>query len=135
MNLTETINTDFKAAYLAKDMIKKNFLGLLKGEIQLESSKEGFNGDESVLKIITKMKKSLTTTGDVDSLRELTYLEDYLPKQIDRHDLVNVIDSYVREEGLSTIKDMGRVMSHLKTNFSGQYDGKMASNIIKEILI
>jgi uncharacterized protein len=134
MNLTETINVDFKAAYLAKDMVKKNFLGLLKGEIQLESSKEGFNGDESVLKIVTKMKKSLTTTGDADSLRELTYLEDYLPKQIDRHNLVNIIDSYVKEEGLSTMRDMGIVMGHLKSNFSGQYDGNMASNIIKELL-
>jgi uncharacterized protein YqeY len=29
---------------------------------------------------------------------------------------------------------MGKVMSYLKSGYDGQYDGKMASTIIKEIL-
>lgn len=134
MSLDKQIAIDFMAAFKAKDMDKKNFLGLIKGEIQLESSKEGFNGDESVLKIVTKMKKSLTISGDEDSLRELTYLEDYLPREMGPNELRGLIVNHVEEEGLTTMKDMGKIMGYLKSNYGGQYDGKMASTIIKEML-
>jgi uncharacterized protein YqeY len=134
MNLSETINADFITAFKAKDMDKKNFLGLLKGEIQLESSKEGWDGEESVLKIVKKMKKSLITNGDEDSLRELSYLEDYLPKQLSEVGLKVIIVDYIDKEELSSMKDMGKIMGYLKSKCDGQYDGKMASNIIRDIL-
>ena len=38
MLLKEKINKDFMEAFKNKEMDKKNFLGLLKGEIQNESS-------------------------------------------------------------------------------------------------
>lgn len=135
MSLDKQIAIDFMAAFKAKDMDKKNFLGLIKGEIQLESSKEGFNGDESVLKILTKMKKSLTISGDEDSLRELTYLEDYLPRQMSEEELRTAIERYITNEGLSSKKDMGKVMGYLKDFYGPVYDGKMASTITKEILV
>jgi uncharacterized protein YqeY len=36
--------------------------------------------------------------------------------------------------GLNTPRDMGKVMSYLKTEYDGQYDGKVASTITKKIL-
>ena len=33
-----------------------------------------------------------------------------------------------------TMKDMGAVMSWLKDNLAGRYDGKMASTLVRELL-
>ena len=32
------------------------------------------------------------------------------------------------------MKDMGKIMAYLKSNFEGEYDGKLASTITKELL-
>jgi uncharacterized protein YqeY len=40
MNLKERINSDFMIAYKAKDMNKKTFLGILKGTLQTQETKE-----------------------------------------------------------------------------------------------
>lgn len=136
MTTKERINTDFMTAFKegVSGREKKNFLSVLKGEIQLESSKETYKGEETDMAIVTKMAKGLKLNGDEDSLRELSYIECYLPQQMDYDRLVNVIDGYITEEDLSTMKDMGKVMGYLKSNFGGEYDGKEASTIIKEIL-
>jgi len=134
MTLQEQISADFMTAFKAKDMPKKTFLGLVKGEIQNESSKETFKGDESVLAIVKKMEKSLKEVGDEDSLRELTYIEGYLPQLMGFNELKDVIEYHVELEGLTTMKDMGKVMGFLKSEFGSKYDGKMASTIIKDIL-
>jgi uncharacterized protein YqeY len=53
---------------------------------------------------------------------------------ISNDQLERVIDEVIRDLGLSTMKDMGRVMGHLKTTFPNQYDAKYASNYIKSKL-
>lgn len=134
MTTKEKVNADFMAAFKAREMEKKTFFGLLKGEIQLESSKDNYKGEETDKGIITKMVKALKTTGDEDSLRELTYLEDYLPKQMDTESLSNIIREFVTAEALTGPQEMGKVMGHLKSNYGGQYDGKKASTVTKSIL-
>ena len=46
-------------AFKAKETEKKNFLGVLKGEIQLAESRDNFKGEDTVLSIVRKMEKSL----------------------------------------------------------------------------
>ena len=60
MNLKERINTDFMLAFKAKEMEKKNFLGVVKGEIQNEVGRSGKDDDETVLGILKKIEKSLS---------------------------------------------------------------------------
>ena len=134
MTTKERVSADFMTAFKAKDLEKKTFFGLLKGEIQLESSKEGYKGEETDMGVITKMVKALKTTGDADSLRELSYIEGYLPKQMSEEDLKSEIEIIIDTLGLTTQKEMGRVMGDLKKNYEGQYDGKLASTITRELL-
>lgn len=60
-------------------------------------------------------------------IMEINTLESYLPKQLSEDDLEKI----VRELQNPT---MGSVMSHLKTHFANQYDGKMASTVIKRVI-
>jgi uncharacterized protein YqeY len=130
MTLQEQISADFMTAFKAKDMDKKTFLGLLKGEIQTESSKPTFNGDESVLKIVKKMEKSLKEVGDADSLRELTYIEGYLPSLMSEEAIRDEVTKLV-EGGADNI---GAIMGGFNKQFAGKADNKLVSQIARELV-
>ena len=130
MTLIEQIGKDFTTAFKAREMDKKNFLGLLKSEV----TKESKTPDD--VYIVSKIKSMIKNAAATNSLSEdeLAVLETYLPKQMSEAELGLAIGLYIKHEGLSTMKDMGKVMGYLKTNHDGQYDGKLASGIIKELL-
>jgi uncharacterized protein YqeY len=128
--LIEKINSDFMDAYKAKDMDKKNFLGVLKTEV----TKESKIPDDS--HIISKIKSMIKNAESTDSLSEseLIILNSYLPTQMSDQLLEDRIRFFISAENIDTPSQMGKVMGFLKQNYDGQYDGKKASNITKEIL-
>ena len=82
MTLKERINADFMIAFKAKEMERKNFLGVVKGEIQNEEGRGSTATDEVVLSILKKIEKSLIQTNTEESLGELEYIKPYLPKMM-----------------------------------------------------
>jgi len=128
--LIEQISKDFMTAYKAKDMVTKDFLGVLKTEVTRESK----TPDDAY--IVSKIKSMIKNAADTNSLTkdELDILNSYLPKQLTEDELRTVIGLVIMKEGLTTMKDMGKIMGWLKSNYDGQYDGGLASKIIKELL-
>jgi uncharacterized protein YqeY len=130
MSLIERINQDFMVAYKAKEMEKKDFLGVLKTEVTKESKtpEDGY--------VVAKIKSMIKNAEATKSLSEteLNILNSYLPKQMGVDEVKQVIIDFVVNNSISSPKEMGKVMSYLKSGYDGQYDGKMASTIIKEIL-
>lgn len=61
---------------------------------------------------------------------ERDYLSQFLPKQMNDEELSSTIDKIV-EEGAT---NMGLVMKALQTNYTGLYDAKAASNLVKQKL-
>lgn len=129
-NLKERINSDFMAAFKAKEMDKKNFLGVVKGEIQLQEGRGIDSTDDNVLKVLKKLEKSLKQTNTEQSLLELTHIEDYLPKLMSEEQIRVIIVGYV-SEGISNI---GQMMGRFNKEHSGKADNKLVSEIIKSIL-
>lgn len=130
MSLIEKINEDFMLAYKAKDMEKKDFLGVLKTEITKESKTPE---DSYVVSKIKSMIKNAEATSSL-SEGELQILNNYLPKQLSEDSLREIIKDVIEKNNIESPKEMGKVMSFLKTGFDGQYDGKLASTITKELL-
>jgi uncharacterized protein len=131
MKLISRINEDFMLAYKAKEMEKKDFLGVLKTEVTKESKTPE---DGYVVGKIKSMIKNAESTNSLSEM-ELTILNDYLPKQMEVNEIKQIVIDFVNENNINSPKEMGKVMSYLKTNFDGQYDGKVASNLIKEVLV
>jgi uncharacterized protein YqeY len=131
MTLKERIQTDFIEAFKAKDMVKKNFLGLLKGEIQNEEGRGTVATDEVVMVILKKMEKSLKQTNTSESLSELKYVEPYLPQLMSYNEIETIIQGYYNDKGLSTIGDM---MKEFNANYKGKADNKDVSSIINKII-
>lgn len=130
MSLKERINTDFMTAFKAKEMEKKNFLGVVKGEIQNEVGRSGKDDDETVLGILKKIEKSLKQTNTAESLVELEYIKPYLPVMMDEISIRSIIRSF-KKEG---IDDVGKMMGAFNKVHKGKADNALVSKIVKEVL-
>ena len=130
MSLIEKISGDFMAAYKAKDMKRKNFLGVIKSEV----SKESKTPEDSY--IIGKLKSMVKNAEATNSLTEyeLDIINEYLPTQLNEEKLSTIIKDIIENNNISSPKEMGKVMGFLKSEFDGQYDGKLAAKITKELL-
>ena len=130
MSLIEKISDDFMAAYKAKNMERKNFLGVIKSEVckETKTPKDSY--------VISKLKSMVKNAEDTDSLSEyeLEIINEYLPTQLDEDKLSTIIKGIIQNNNISSPKEIGKVMGFLKSEFDGQYDGKLAAKITKEIL-
>jgi uncharacterized protein YqeY len=131
MSLKEKINEDFILAFKAKEMEKKNFLGVIKGEIQNEESRNVGVTDESVMGILKKMEKSLKQTNTEESLIELEYIKPYLPTLMDEVLIRSILESY-KNDG---VDEMGKMMSAFNKEYKGKADNSLVSKLVKEILV
>jgi uncharacterized protein YqeY len=133
MTLKEKINADFMIAFKAKDMDRKNFLGVVKGEIQNEEGRKigrTVSSDDMVITILRKMEKSLTQTNTPESLGELEYIKPYLP-QLMSEDQIRVILGGYKSDGLN---NMGALMGAFNKEHKGLANNSLVSAIIKEML-
>ena len=130
MILKEQINKDFMEAFKSKNMDKKNFLGVIKGEINTLEGRGIESNDDNVLGVLKKVSKSLKQTNTEDSLRELTYLDDYLPKLMSE-ELIRVTVQGLINNGADNI---GKIMGTFNKQFPGKADNQLVSKISRELL-
>ena len=128
--IKDRINADFMSAFKNKEMVKKNFLGVVKGEIQNEEGRGTVATDEVVIGILRKMEKSLKQTNTVESLTELEFIAPYLP-QLMSEDTIRVILGGYKSDGINNI---GAMMGAFNKEHKGLADNNLVSSIIKEIL-
>jgi len=101
--------------------------------------------DNDIVKLIQKLVKQRQESIEIyaqagrheladKEQKEMFVLMNYLPKSLSEEELHSAIDDIVVELGASSMKDMGNVMKLLRERYAGQYDGKTASEYIKEKL-
>jgi len=139
MSLIDKVKADQLAARKARDAVAASLLTTLIGEVTTIAKNAGreFPTDEEVTATIRKFLKSNTELQghliDVALLAtakiEALLLTSFLPKQLTEDELRQVIKNMI-DAGAPNV---GAVMTRLKTEYAGEYDGKMASNIIKEL--
>jgi len=130
--IKEQINKDYMIAFKAKNMVAKNLLSVVKGEIQTIEKNTGVENmsDEDVLKILTKTSKSLkemVATGNEQAKEELSIIEAYLPKQMSKEEVVAKVTELVN----SGVTQIGAIMKEF-ANLPA--DKKLVSEAIKEIV-
>jgi uncharacterized protein YqeY len=62
---------------------------------------------------------------------EVAVIERFLPQQMSEDETRMAIDAIATELGVSSVKDMGRVMAALKERHAGQLDMSKASALVK----
>lgn len=142
--MKEQLKNSLKEAMKAKDSAKMDTLRGLLSAIQYEEIQAGIN-DLDPAGILTVIKRELKKKNEeiefakqanrADSLdkakRELAILESLLPKQMDASQLEVEVKNL---KAANPTANMGIMMKLLKEKFDGQYDGKLASEIVKKVL-
>ncbi|WP_415913192.1 GatB/YqeY domain-containing protein [Neptuniibacter sp. QD37_11] len=132
------IKADQLAARKSKETLKISLLTTLLGEAGT-SGKEAAPSDESVIAKILSFKKKIKETIDERVKRgvdiseqeaELAILNEYLPKQLSDAELKDLIESFISEKGLNSVKQMSMVMGYLSGQFKGQFDGNLAKEMV-----
>lgn len=132
-NLKEQINKDFLEAFKSKQMEKKNFLGVIKGDIQNEEGRGVESTDENVLKVLKKMEKSLKENVDkgvVGAKEELEIIKPYLPELMSEEDIRKIVTELVAGGN----NNIGLIMRVFNAEYKGKADNKIVKNISEEIL-
>lgn len=137
--LKEKISAEYIEAFKSKNTIKKNLLGVVKGEITTQEKNAMIENlsDPEIIKILNKLAKGLREniqSGDEGAKVELAVVESYLPKQMSESEVRVAISQVLTETGASNPSEMGKVMSAFNAKYAGQADGKMVSIIVKELL-
>ncbi len=146
MNLVKLIETDYIAAYKAKDNLTLNVLRLLKTAMknfQVEHKKEPDDAD--VLDLLSKQYKQrqdsiaqFTHANRLDLAEkenaEFSVLQRYMPVQLQGEKLEAAVKKAIFACGASSARDMGKVMQILLVEYKGQIDGKVASEMVKKAL-
>lgn len=65
---------------------------------------------------------------------EIDVINRFLPKQMNADEIDEAIKAVIASTGAASIKDMGKVMGALKSQYSGQMDFGVASGAIKKFL-
>jgi len=147
MSIQNLISEDIKKAMLAREVDKLAALRSVKSAILLEASKDGSSeiSDDIALKIIIKLVKQRKDSAQIykeqnrpdlesDELKQLKYLEFYLPEQLSNDEIETIVSKIIVDNNASSMKDMGRIMGLASKVLGGKADGKFIAQIVKEKL-
>ena len=147
MTLKEQLMADFKEAMKAKDNVRKNTISFARAAIkQYEVDNREELDDEGIIAILAKQVKmrkdalsDFEQAGRTDLAEdykaEIEILEKYLPEQMSKDEILEIVQATKEELGLEgTRKEMGKFMGAVMKKVKGRADGKVVREVIQEFL-
>jgi uncharacterized protein YqeY len=138
MALLEQINVDLKKAMLKRDEVTRDTLRMIKSELLTLDNPDELAVLSRAVKSRRDSIKSYVEGGRQDladkEQAEIEVIERYLPKQLGEDEARAAIAGIIEELGLSSKKDLGKVMKEVKARYPGQVDGRLASSIAGQLL-
>lgn len=151
MDMRTRVNTALKQAMRDKAATRLSTLRLINAAIKDQdiaargSGDETGVGDSEVLAILGKMTKQRQESarvyeegGRLDlaerERQEIEVIEEFLPKQLSDDEIAKAVQSAVEATGADSIRDMGKVMGELKSQYTGQMDFGKVGPMVKDRL-
>jgi uncharacterized protein YqeY len=148
MNLVEQINADIKTAMLAKDKETLEALRAIKAAFMVALTEKGAAhelNDDAALKIIQKLVKQRKDSAAIyeqngrmelfeKEMSEAAVIEKYLPAQLSKDEIEARIKALIAQLGANGPQDMGKVMGAASKQLAGKAEGKVISQVVKELL-
>ena len=149
--LRQTINTAMKTAMKEKDTVSLSTIRLILAAIKerdintrASSGQDGIS-EEEVLSLLQSMIKQRQESSRMynEAKRpelaereeeEISVIQGFLPEQLSADEVGSAVTGLIDEVGAESIKDMGKVMAALKTQYAGKLDMTLASSVVKEKL-
>ena len=112
--------------------------------VRSEENTEGVSDSEIILilsNMVKQRKQSIIQYEEGGRIElaerereEIKIIEEFLPNQLSEKEIREEVLKIIESKDKLTIKDMGKIMGELKTNFSGRMDFGKASEIVKALL-
>ena len=150
MSLRNQIQEKLNQALKAKDKNTYPTLRLVvsaikDAEIAGRSKGQKEMTDADITAILKKMIKQRNESCEVykkagrselleNETKEIKVISVFLPKQLSEEETKKICADVVKSVGASSMKDMGKVMGALKSQYSDTLDFSKVSSIIKELL-
>ncbi len=145
-NLKQKLETDLKQAIRAKDNVRRSVIRLAMAAIKnKEIAKRAALDDTDILGVIAKEVKQRHES--IEAFRqgnrpdlvaqeeaELAILQEYLPPQMTREEIIAEARQVITEVGAQGPGDKGKVMSRIIPQLKGRADGREINAVVTELL-
>ncbi len=146
MKLRDRLVDEMKTAMKARDEVKVSAIRMVRSAVknrEIDLGKE--LDDREIIEVIASLGKQrresirlFQEAGRNDLVtkeeRELSILMDFLPRQLDRDEIAEIVEKAIAESGAQGLRDMGKVMKIVMPQVSGRADGNAVGEIVREKL-
>ena len=144
--LKDKLLEDLKNSMKEKNVVRKNVIQMVRAAIlQVEKDKKIELSDEEIINIMAKeAKKRKDSLEDykkgnrpdlVEQIeQEINIIDEYLPKQLTKEEIAQIVKEVISEVGATSIKDMGKVMKLAREKIGAASDGKTINEVVREML-
>jgi hypothetical protein len=146
MSLIEELESDLKAATLAREAARRDALRLILASLR-SAEKElqrPLSGDEE-LQVLQRERKKRIEAAEAfraagreeqadNEEEELAVLEEFMPEPLSEEELERIVDDAIAENKATSLRDMGRVMADVMPQVAGRADGSAVGQLVREKL-
>lgn len=146
MSLLKRFDDDLREALKASKSESVSVLRMVKAAVKNKQIEKGRElSDDEIISVLSTMVKQgresidqFMKAGRTDLVqkeeREVSLLQTYMPRQLERDELDRIISDAIRETSAQGLKDMGKVMRMVMSATKGAADGKYVNQRVKELL-
>ncbi len=146
VGLRQKLSDDLKQAMRGGDKVRRLVIRLVMAAIKnAEISKQADLDDTDILGIIAKEVRQRRESieafkqGERRDLvaqeeAELTILNEYLPRQMTREEILSAARQVIERVGAQGLGDKGKVMPQLIAQLKGRADGREINAVVTELL-
>ncbi|MFN2627904.1 MAG: GatB/YqeY domain-containing protein [Gaiellaceae bacterium] len=146
MSLIGRIDGELKQAMRARDAERRDALRLILSSLKsAEKDLQRPLSDDEELQVLQRERKKRIEAAEafrsgqreeqaVSEERELSVLQEFMPEPLSEHELEEIVDHAIAENGATSIGEFGRVMADVMPQVSGRADGSAVSQLVREKL-
>jgi uncharacterized protein YqeY len=135
-----------KEAMINKDVTRRDVIRMLTSAIkQVEiDTRKDLTPEDSVAILQKEAKKRRESIDEAEKVGrtdlaeqekiELAILEEFLPTQLSREQVTALVREAIAQTGVTSSKEMGKLMGVLMPKVKGLADGKMVNEVVRELL-
>lgn len=146
MPLVDEIQKDMYKAMKEKEKERINALRNIIGKLKYRYIDKGDKlTEQEEIKVIQSLAKQrresieMYKQGGRNDLvetetKELSIIEEYLPQAMSEEEVRQLVRETVKETGAESMSDLGKVMPLVMKKGAGKVDGKLAQEVLRELL-
>jgi uncharacterized protein len=147
MSITSQVQKDMVESMKSRQELRLSTLRMVKAALKnKEIDKRAPLDEKEEIQVLSTLIKQRHDASDAftkgnrpelaaKELKEIVFIEGYLPQAVGSAEIVAAVQSVIAEMGSPTAKEMGAIMKNVMAKFAGaRIDGKQVSEAVKKAL-